>query len=434
MRSVPRAEAMARWSPVRWLTGLLVLAGAVFCGVIGVRTALAEWQSDHNRPAAALRLRGDVAQYDRELAGQSFDPHSALALTERATALNPLDPQNWLQQAALVARLQGIAASRSVLERGLAAVGGFDLRLQAAAYAHLEGQAPEFWRELSRALRPLRVSSVNPALTRQRVQQVLDLAQPATDSDRGQLAAALAGSDPAVLLVAVDLLLRQGDVATADVLWRVHRCPPLDRDSCAHDAVSLANAGLLAAGLPDSGASVWPGRALAVWNQAVERRLLLQSPAAVGKVTDGNFRFPWLGLAFSWADDATLPLQWLHGPGSPPLVNVDFDGDHAGPMRLFHQWILLQPGHAYRISYQVGFLPGGAAGFFWELESAAGDRLAEIPMRTPASLQASSASWLVPPAPGPLILAAAYQRPLGQLPARGSLQIAFVQFQQEDHP
>lgn len=422
---MPAIDAPSTWTWWRVGSGLLILATAGFCAWVGLRTVESGRLSDRGQAARAIHLRGDMAIYYREAAGQAFDPRAAAALARRATELNPLDPQNWIQLARITYQLSGTAASQAVLQQGMKAVGGFDLHLQAAAFARLDSDPQEFWQQLALALRPLRIAPVNPELVTNRIQQVLDLVHPGSLTEREQLADILRPTDPSLLLTAVRLLLQQGDVATASVLWQEHHCSDLVPDLCDQDVLALVNAELLSAGLA-GGAGTWDQRAVEDWNQAVTNRYLPQAPAAEGQVTDGDFHYPWLSKGFSWTDDGYLPLRVERRPASSGLVEIDFDGYHTGPMRLFHQWILLQPGRIYHIEYQASFNLPDVSGFAWELESPSGERLSWTPMRTPSALQSGSGDLLAPSLAGPVILAAVYQRDPGQVPARGTLQVAEV--------
>lgn len=410
-RSIPRV-----------VSGLLLLATALFCAQTGVRTALAEYDSGRGNAQAASRWRPDVADYYRQRAGEAPAGDYALGLIQHAVALNPLDAENWILQATLTYRTAGASASRAVLQRGLAAVGGFDLRLQAAALARIDGDEEGFWQELTAALVPLRQASMHPELLQQRLQRVLDLVGPLSGAGAARLATAMRPCGPAVNLAAVRLLLSQGDLAAAAALWTDHRCPPWLVSDCGNTAVALVQEELSAAGASASEAVRWGTRASAVWNEAIATGLIAQSPVASGRITDGAFRHAWLGAGFSWQDDGEVPLV-VQRPAAQAVVDVALDGYHNGPLRLFHQWIQLQPGRSYRLEYSASFSTE-AAGFQWEIQSPAGETLTWAPLLTPTTLQQATVILTAPQRAGPFLLAATYQRPLGNLPAHGHLRVA----------
>jgi tetratricopeptide (TPR) repeat protein len=168
------------------------------------QAVLSPWLSRPRPPERVLVLEAISLQYLHQ-----FDP--ALALLERALAVDPLDSQAWLTRATLLELRGNYAGARSACARLVRAADEFSALTCLGSVAGRSGQ-------LAASYRTLRASGLDPrvpaALRAWRLSVVAEMAERLGDDRAAEahLRAALqaAGDDPYLKAAYADLLLRAG--------------------------------------------------------------------------------------------------------------------------------------------------------------------------------------------------------------------------------
>jgi hypothetical protein len=80
----------------------------------------------------------------------------------------------------------------------------------------------------------------------------------------------------------------------------------------------------------------------------------------MGGISDGEFLRPWIGPAFSWSNNQIASIEFNRVEGEPRAnaALVNFSGDQPEAAELFWQFVAVQPGRQYRLSFmsrRLGF-------------------------------------------------------------------------------
>ena len=411
--------------------------------------AMATWRYQHemdlsndpklSSPAllAALRkaagARPDLSLPWREQAGilQFSHPHQALLDAHRALRLNALNWRNWHRLGMLHYQLGRLHKAAYDLHQADRYNRGFLSHFQSANLAFLLGNQPDFLRDMRLAL-----AMVPPAQSAFTVNQFWHLSG-------GNLPQLLHLLPPraAVQAAAVTLLRRQHHLRDAGRIWRHMHCPSYQPRVCRNTAMSLVQAwqnrlwspAPVAAGgmaVPVAAKSHTPAaapaqsisRSMSVWNQAVRRGYLHAARARRGHVTDGRLQFPWLG-GWTW----TAPNPALLVPlatSSGTAITASFSGNQASHVLLLWQWLALDPGVCYRLSYQSrGSLlthGRGIAVTAWDHRQT---QVAAVPARLTRDWRSNVGYFRVASSQAMLQLRVGYDRPYGHQLLQGQIWI-----------
>jgi tetratricopeptide (TPR) repeat protein len=222
LERVPERSDLERLAPLRAAVAAdpedLGAALALATGYIGIgrrnsdprfiahaQAALSPWLLQPHPPERVLVLQAITLQYLHQ-----FDP--ALALLERALALEPLDAQAWLTRAALLELRGDYAGARRACARLVRAADDFSALTCLGSVAGRNGELAPSYRALqtSAALSP----RLPAELRAWRLSVVAEMAERLGDDPaaEAQLRAALqaAGADPYLRSAYADLLLRTG--------------------------------------------------------------------------------------------------------------------------------------------------------------------------------------------------------------------------------
>ncbi len=347
------------------LTLLAILAGLGWAAVRHLRYRLALHAVDQTqstrRALAYLRrargLRPDLSESWRlEADWQSLiHPRRAQALAARAIAINPYNWRNWHRLAMIDLQLGDMTGAKNAMQRAARFDRGFLAHFQMANLSWLIGDRATFWREMKTALRIAPVPDMVPALNNTialvgyRTRKLVSLV-PAGDTPLG--------ADM------IQMLGAAGHFRAAAQVWSSLACPAYQANLCNSAAMSLVS-GLLAYArsspssrrpfLAPQNPGRWPrpaaiALAMAIWNQAIQRRVLNAAPVRWGRVTDGNFLHPWLG---QWTWQArSWPLQLLLGPDlHNNSVSIRLSGAQPSRLRFLREYLPVKPGK-YNISYE----------------------------------------------------------------------------------
>lgn len=384
------------------------------------------------RLRVAIKMRPDIAENWREQSDLQLeaDPTAALASARMAVKLNPSDWRSWRILGLVEFRLGNTAAARSALQAAAVDDHGFAAHYELANFDLLLGDPGGFWSEMKRAL------AVAPASS---VQAAVDACLRVSDNDPSHLLAILSPRRPQLTVAVAQALLNRGLLATAERVWDGLECPERLFAVCQVGLVSLLDAAV-GPGAPkntgrarnSSGEGQSAAFALRAWNSAVQQGYLAQPRAGVGVVVDGEFQFPWVGFGFGWAPSPAVSLLVVPEAGRSQVVSVRLNGMQVDSEWLFEQLVAVTPGQRYLVRVRDRWLGTRGHGIYIAVRGMDG---------TAIFGQASMAltpNWtdtrlVFTPAPGTrlIYLACRYERPLGQVPLQGELQVANVSLKRE---
>lgn len=438
------------------IVSALALAGLSVAGIYSFRTWRASADLDQALSlgrssaaqaqgylVAALRWRPDDADLWRwRAAFAAFDaPAAARGYARRAVGLNRQDWRAWQTLGLLDFQLGDLPASRRDLAAATHYDHGFDSHFALGNLALVQGNEREFSKEMAAALAIAPVDRVDYALR--------EILGHANLSPAG-LARLLPPERAEIVARSIEIFLLNGNIAAAVQSWKRLRCQSYQRPDCREAALALAN-GLVAAAFashapPPSGRrrpaskadpelpapTEMVSSAMSVWDQAVRAGILAQSPATSGTVADGQFRRAWVGPAFSWRSTRVLPMQAESGlPRQGNAVRIPFDGYQPDDAVLLREFVPVQPGVTYSVSYRSRRqLSGSETGLELRILAGPGRKLAVVPATLDQSWSLNSATITVPEHLHILELAFAYSRPNGQVRMHDTALIADVSLEQ----
>lgn len=450
-----RTAIFAAGGAARWLVAAVVVAGCGWLGWAGVRTwratadvATAQQLALSGSAAAArpyLRLAGryrpDNAKPWRLLAQFSAfaRPRRALEYARRAVSLDPDDWRNWDRLGLVEYQLDDVAGARRALAQAVRHDSGWEAHYRLGNFALLLGNHAEFWQQMGDALAIVAASKAGPLL-----EQAINVAfgQPA------ELLAALPRDRAGINAAAVRLLLRRQRPLAAAAVWKRMECRDYQRADCRSAVLALTN-GLLTAAFqaPQAargrgvGMQAGPAAACArpaacvaaavrAWNQGVARQVLDAAPARTGAVSDGDFRRQWVGPSFAWVQ--TGPVFMSLDPGVAPegnAVRIDFDGYEPEATGLLRQYVSVQPGAAYEVSYWTRRQgEGSQTGVDLRVLTPA-QVLLQLQARLGEQWAVSRATFQVPRSSHLIALFFGYHRPMGQVRLSNPVLLADVRLQ-----
>ncbi|HSU60075.1 MAG TPA: hypothetical protein VLI55_12235, partial [Bryobacteraceae bacterium] len=149
-------------------------------------------------------------------------------------------------------------------------------------------------------------------------------------------------------------------------------------------------------------------------------------PSAAHPLTNGDFSTPFYGHGFDWIRANAAGVEVDQFPGTEG-VRVAFAGEQAEQCVLLRQYILVEPGREYRMTWKAtGDQMGRPSGLTWHVQSAGARNSAEI--ASGDVLADSEGVWeFKAPGVGRLcLLTLEYRRLPGTVLARGSLNLQAV--------
>lgn len=158
----------------------------------------------------------------------------------------------------------------------------------------------------------------------------------------------------------------------------------------------------------------------------------ISTPTVANPLTNGSFRNPLLGHGFDWA------LQPVHGVTADHFVELaklsfTFDGTQPEACRLLQQFVPLNGGQMYRLSWQAESVDlHDSSGLKWRVFAVMpeGGGAPVGPLTSPDLTSAGPPNGLweftVPPSWQAGLVTLEYERPLGQVRAEGSVSLREV--------
>jgi len=385
----------------RALPALLAAAALAVAAYWSLRLAYADHGARQGGVEAvrrAIRMApGDARNY-RQWAAR--EPGQAIPALEATVALNPRDSAAWVELGlAAEARSDHPRAERCLLEA--ARVDRMlEPRWTLANYYFRRRRAEPFWRWAGEAA----------AMTYDDAAPLLRLCwemQPQPEL----ILARVVGADAWLLRQFLGFLLARNHLEGAEPV--------------AQRLVSRAGPEALPALLAYCDRLLGAGRAepaLRVWNGLTGKRLIGFAPLAPdggAVLTNGDFSAPPLGRGFDWR---LAPLEGVAAARakSPPAMRFSTSGRQPADCELMSQFLPLQAGQSYRLSYRyrtAGIAAGSGLG--WQVAGASSAPLASQEWKEEAVEFAA-------PAGGLARLALVYHRAPGTTRIEGTLWISQV--------
>lgn len=359
--SRPPAEVPCLW---RWTALAAVSLSLVLLSIVGLATLAADFEVNQvqanptaspawglSRLEFARRLRPDRSESWRLAASleASIDVGRARTLLLHAVHLDNNNWQNWQQLSLIDFQIGRTQDAAHDLTQAAQYSAGAEVHYEVANTAFVLGDEALFWQQMQMALRVAPAGQV-PGMLRQIVRL-----QP---NELERLVAILPAGRTDAAAAAIQFLVDDaGQAKFAEAIWQHMACPPLQMMDCQRAALTLVDGWLAAAqsapeaaGLPSQSTAVQ--RATGTWNEAIRRGALQEARAVVGAVTDPGFRFSWRNSGFFWRA-AGADVRRVADSSDANLVEVHLDGFEPGYALLFWQWIAVQPGRRYALSYSI---------------------------------------------------------------------------------
>lgn len=184
---------------------------------------------------------------------------------------------------------------------------------------------------------------------------------------------------------------------------------------------------LIVAGYADDALQIWKSLTTAHWLPYV-------SPTEDNPLTNGDFRYPFFGHGFDWALVNANGVSFMQNPGEGSL-RFTFTGDEPEHAALLRQFIPLQPGGNYRLSWSAGAdgisSPGGLHWHIYPL-----GKNAPQDLQSEDLLSSSSPQWNFSAGGDGRagILTLEYARPLGSTLAAGTVTLRSVSLKEDTGP
>ncbi len=427
-----------QWSWQFWLQA--ILAGlASLAGLFLAWMAWQTWQADsallqvQNMPEmsldqvrhdlkAAMRARPDLSRAwraDARLEAME-DPQRALQLAQQAVRLNPQNWNNWRILGIIDFQLDHIDTAKAAFYQAVRFDHGFNAHFQLANFSWVIGDPNAYWREMQQAL------SMVP---RDDVQATVDSVLHLANGQTSRLLAILPSRDD-VLAAATASLAEAGKLHAANQLWGRLSCPKWNIYECHLASWNLIEALLSRARQDPTNADPAILNAVQVWNLAIQRDLFKAAPAHFGKVADGGFKFPRLGL-FAWSSPSPLLVSRLRSSSSYfNLLEIQFSGWENSTAPISFAWVPVRPGASYRVSYFIKAMnTSSRRGVQMVVKLADGTPIVTVPAKLADSWHKTIGAFTVPPQTALVEIGFQYQRPMGEVPLKGIVRISRVAMQ-----
>jgi len=169
------------------------------------------------------------------------------------------------------------------------------------------------------------------------------------------------------------------------------------------------------------------GPALEIWASMVKAGWLHEAiPSNAHAVTNGQFRTPFFRHGFDWmpanVDGARIEQSPVEG-----LVRVQLSGDEPERCTLLQQYIPLQAGREYTLSWQAeSRLIDMPSGLSWKLTPVAQREQASLSSGDLSAAERQDWRFRAPLHASLYLLSLEYGRPLGHLRARGTVTLRSV--------
>ncbi len=441
LTAAPVRKAAARRS-IRYL--MLSGAGLLTCimGILSLLTWRTMWAQYNlnlvkNNPAAeaswALAHLSD-ARHDRPGLSNAWlltanwisfrNPQKALVYARHAVMLDPTNWRNWHELGMIEFQLGNQGQALHDLRQAAAYNRGFLAHYQLANMAVLLHDRQQFWTQIGLALRMAPPLYIRPSL---------DIAWRMANTDVSRFIGILPARIQ-VQISAIHFLARRNHLATAYRMLTHLDCPSFRMTGCRHAAWSVTwhaihHAYFMPrAGITPAQMGISTRLSQKAWNYAI-LNFDFQAPRLwSGKIPDPRFRFPWRGL-YSWVAGSKAEVQKIPSPVDPSQnrVRMNFSGYQPGSLRLFHALTLVRPGERYEISIQAGSSRLAGRPGLWLAASIPGQpAFARLPITLSPFGSVSELTFQVPNKIPLLDITLEYQRPLGQVPWRGTAWISKI--------
>jgi O-antigen ligase len=351
-----------------------------------------------------------------------YDPKAALPSAITAARLDPYDWRAWTMLGQLKLATGDPAGARVAMLTAVRVNSGFDAHFQTGSLALLQGDTPEFWRQMRAALHAIAPNLLEGNAAGD-VAAAMDEAIAVAAGNDQQLAAIVPTDHSDVAAAAVLDLVNRGALSAAGAVWAKVPCDPNNLEICRRTNLRLSDA-LLTSAMNSSGPATLrlQRAALAAWNSNADLRLL--PPAAVSAVTDPTFHAMDAQAGFAWLIRAPDLVETGPLSSGDSGLTIRFDGNEPDQVTLFEQRIAVVPGQAYEFSCRSRYPNADtpAAGIYTDI-IAAGQQIAEIPATLAANWTANRARFQVPPGVALVTLSLAYRRPLGDVRISGNVEL-----------
>ncbi|MGH9471614.1 MAG: hypothetical protein ACRD1M_02635 [Terriglobales bacterium] len=400
--------------------------------LVAVATAAANWFETRAQipglaePVAvarltrAARLRPGLADTWREWADVTSFAHPARArtLARRAVQLAPTDWRNWTSLALVDYRLNHLQAASSDFAAAARVDRGAAAHLQLANMAWLVGNRNLYWNQIRLAL---------AVCSRDQYPAILAQVQRLNGPDTANVLRVLPPGQAGPVCGGVEFLCAMGHPRAATRAWQLMpSCTSVTQWACRGAALSLAHA-WLADALHPGHQSTAVAPAIQYWNRAVAAGLLAGS-ASFGAITDGGFRYPWVG-GLEWTSDSRVTL-WRRAPdagaGSGQAV-MQLSGDQPDQSPLLWEWVPVSPGVHYRVAFQSRADDSvTGAGLLLQVATPDGVRLTQVVAPLQPNWNSASGSFVVPDHVYLLKVGFECDRPFGATLLRGEVSLRRV--------
>jgi hypothetical protein len=401
-----------------FLNGLryTLIAGALAASVLAFALARASALYEQDTAPSvteAVHLFPNYALYLDRLA--NWQPEQREALLRRSVELDPFDYDAWTRLGLLTEMQNGdVAGAEKDFLQAAEVNHMFMPRWTLANFYYRQQNVAEFFRWSRLAL------EVTPYASEPIFSQMWAITQ-----DEGLLSAAIPDRPRIILQYAWFLANNRHFDAVPPVIDRLVRLVATGnaQDWGRDDLIAIAEDHMLQAGAVSPAIKVWASLNNGGWiKQAV--------PDAYHPLTNGDFRIPFYRHGFDWVgvEESGVRIDQIT---SDSMVRINLFGDQADKVVLMQQYVDVEPGKTYVLSWQARsqeiLAPSGLA---WRLhpikggpgtgELVSGDLLAD-----------SSWNVAVPADAKAFLLTLECHRPLGSMRARGTFSLQAVSMSQQ---
>lgn len=433
---------ISRWR-LGWqwvVTAFVVIAGlawAVLCLTTGAsaylqyranratqqepQQALADLQS-------AIRLRPDLASPRQARAELLFDVDGNYAAARGAASAalqrNPRDWQSWQLLASINFEENHLQRAQRDLQNAERYDQGFAGHYQLANFAILMGDQALFWKEVNAALAKAPNWWSHYALS-----EILTFASGPNDP---RVPTSPPAGRPFVGQRMIDAYVSGHFWDDAATVLKRMRCPTADQiAACQWSAAGLVNAAF---------GSAWAAKKQATqlhltrvasssWDMAVKRGWLPQVRSSSNLCADGNFQEPFAGPTVGWAvaGPVTVAASPLAPGGAPGSLLIGFDGQEPQQTTIVQQYVPVEPGHNYELSFQSRSAgEAGQGGLALQALAPGWKALASAPAALSGEWTQNQTSLAVPNGVNVVLLRFFYKRPLGEVRLQAPVMVGAV--------
>ncbi len=383
-------------------------------------------QARHLRPdlSQPWRISARLAEFQHPLRAHRY--------IRQAIRLSPHNWRNWHTLGMIDYQLQRIAAAQHALHMAAVYNNGFAAHFAAANLAFILHDPAMFWREMKTALRIAPAFDVNPALQ--------DLVRLGGSHSR-HLLAVLPPHRTRIAAAAIHYLVQTGQLHAAQRIWNRMTCPAYRRKICRQASLILirgwrdfalaghpAVAGTAGSKSRHSRADRQAAAALFQsardWNTIVRRAWMRAGAVHWGRITDGRFRHPWVGI-YGW--HSYQPAVRILPARIAELGNeleFTFSGEQASQVPLFRQWVIVHAHADYTLAFQSRARQAvSKSGILARIQDAHGKSIARVTARLGTSWTWNYCTIHIPARIFIVKVAVIYRRPHGHSLFRGTALI-----------